>query len=324
MKEKLVEKLFRDSCSREELDLLLDLIRKDPAPPSSRLLRKLFEEADRQPAPSSDIKSKIFSQVTDKIRVSKPKADEPVLAKFKVFIPWSIAATFALTLGLAIWIFSGRTAEQVVTTDFGQKHALELSDGSKVQLNANSQLIYDKNWSYDEDRAVWLKGEAFFEVKKRPTNDQKFQVITKDLVIEVLGTSFNVNCYGDKTKVYLEEGSIRLFIKHLDTTLMMQAGDLIVYSESSQEIERKNGVSTEYHTSWRDGVLTFWNAPLRQVLDKIEETYGVNFIVADESLYERLINYSLPIDELETAMSILEKTVEGLEVRHDSNVIYLE
>ena len=319
MKDLLIAKLFSDSCSQEEVDLLLMLINEDPRQPSEALMRKLYHESSKCTPPPEDVKQRIHNQIKDRIEFEEKSST----SKPRSIIVYSIAASIAVLLGIVFW-YSTDPDERIVKTDFGQQHAVELSDGSKVQLNANSQLVYDVTWSTGEDREVWLEGEAFFEIKKKPVINQKFQVITKDLVVEVLGTSFNVNSHGDKTSVYLEEGSIRLYLNYLDTALVMKAGDLIIYSEKNHQIERRNDVLAEYHTSWRDRVLTFQNASLKQVLDKIEETFGVEFKVVDTALYEREINYSLPTDELGTALSILKKTVEGLEIRQTETIIYLE
>jgi ferric-dicitrate binding protein FerR (iron transport regulator) len=325
MKEKLLKKLFNNSCSEEDLITFFQLIQDDPTPPSPKVMKKLFEDIQAHPAPQEETKDKIFSNILTRIE-DAPVLVHPGASQLKKLKPayYWLVASLALLLTLGFWIYGDMRGELVVRTEYGEQHAVEFSDGSKVRLNANSQLVYDKSWDPDESRAVRLEGEAFFEVKKKSAANQKFQVITKDLIVEVLGTSFNVNSHHGKTSVYLEEGNIRLHLNHLDTMILMDAGDLIVYSENSGLLERKNGVSKEYHTSWKDGVLRFTNAPLRLVLEKIEETYGVHFTVTDESYYEREINYPLPTNDLETAISILKKTVEGLEVKRDSDPLYME
>ncbi len=176
-------------------------------------------------------------------------------------------------------------------------------------------MIFQKTWSDNESRDVWLEGEAFFEVQKKPKTGQTFKVKTHDVTIEVLGTSFNVNNHGDKTSVYLEEGEIRLYFLQLDSTIVMRPGDLIVYSKLTGDIVYKHQVHTELYTSWKNGVLIFRDSPLREVLEKIEETYGVEFVVKDTVDYLREINFPLPIHELEKAISILQKTMVDLKIQ---------
>lgn len=176
-------------------------------------------------------------------------------------------------------------------------------------------MIYASDWSQEIDREVWMDGEAFFEVAKKPKSGQRFRVKTKAVTIEVLGTSFNVNSHGDKTSIYLEEGEIKLHLLNLDTTILMKPGDLIIYKENERKIINKHQVETAYHTSWKNGVLMFNSSPLLEVLQKIEETYGVHFEVKDTVDNQRQINFPLPINRLETAISILNKTMVDLEIK---------
>ena len=74
----------------------------------------------------------------------------------------------------------------------GGEYKLVLADGTRVWLNAASELMYPDHFSADQ-RKVVLKGEAYFEVTKdvkRP-----FSVVLGDMEVKVLGTSFNVSAY---------------------------------------------------------------------------------------------------------------------------------
>ncbi|MGJ1445404.1 FecR domain-containing protein [Sphingobacterium spiritivorum] len=97
-----------------------------------------------------------------------------------------------------------------IETPKGGQYQINLPDGTKVWLNAESKLRFPVNFSPSE-RYVTLTGEAYFEVtkdKKRP-----FKVsLNKDQSIEVLGTRFNINAYPDKnqSKTTLLEGAVRV------------------------------------------------------------------------------------------------------------------
>ena len=123
-----------------------------------------------------------------------------------------IAASVLLVICTGIWYFKSGTATNtnLYKTDFAQIKHITLPDGSKVTLNANSELKLSLDWSDKGDRQVWLDGEAYFEVEKKPATHQKFVVHTKDIDVEVLGTKFNVNTRHEKAIVSLEEGKIKL------------------------------------------------------------------------------------------------------------------
>ena len=115
------------------------------------------------------------------------------------------------------------------STTFGEWKTITLPDGSVVELNANSLLTITKHWSENNNRTVWLTGEAFFKVKKIPSTKCKFIVKTKDLKVEILGTSFNVNSRFDQTEVFLEEGKVKLYLGN--TKEYMAPGEFIAFSK---------------------------------------------------------------------------------------------
>ena len=79
-----------------------------------------------------------------------------------------------------------------VIIPYGKRSEITLADGTHIWLNSGSQLSYPSKFNADS-REVYLSGEAFFDVKANP--DRPFYVITRDVRIKVLGTSFNVCSY---------------------------------------------------------------------------------------------------------------------------------
>src|SRR5690606_846815 len=112
-----------------------------------------------------------------------------------------VAAALLILFGgvLAVnLVFTPLDTEEVVkeearlikrTNPSGKKSLITLSDGTRVYLNAASEIAYSDQFS-DSLRLVSLKGEAFFEVE---SEDRPFVVETMETRVRVLGTSFNVN-----------------------------------------------------------------------------------------------------------------------------------
>lgn len=200
------------------------------------------------------------------------------------------------------------------STPFGRQMSLVLPDSTTVELNANSILSFRKQ----NPRKVWLDGEAFFHVKKKEATGANFLVLTNDLTVEVLGTSFNVVEKKDKTEVILEEGSIRLNLKRdFEQELLMKPGDLVAFSARSDQNVEQRQVKTNVLTSWKDGVLEFEDTPLSEVMERIEAIYGWKTIYFDEDLKSRKISTPLPTEDLDSALLILERlrivTIEKVE-----------
>ena len=96
-----------------------------------------------------------------------------------------------------------------VITSIGGEYMVSLSDGTRVWLNANTELEFPVNF-VKERRVVRLKGEAYFEVardERRP-----FIVETAGMRTRVLGTSFNIKAYDDERdeRATLLQGSVEV------------------------------------------------------------------------------------------------------------------
>lgn len=243
-------------------------------------------------------------------RVDNEPTQSTTLAatSFFSFKKLAVAASILLLIGSIGWVWLGQLSNyQTYSTAYGEWKTVNLPDGSTARLNANSVLKFAENWEEGSDRKVWLKGEAFFEVEKKPATGAKFYVITSDVSVEVLGTSFNLHSRGEKTEVFLEEGKIRLEAGKQET--YMCPGDFISYSAEKQQITEKRKAVNELPSSWKDGVLILQEKSVRDIFDKIEEIYGVEFQVKDPRLLESHTTVRIPMDKLEIALPILEKTL---------------
>lgn len=233
-----------------------------------------------------------------------------------------VAAVAAVLICLATWALLALLSNDPMVTQktaYGEQRSIELPDGSFVRMNANSTLRYSENWNAQENRTVWLQGEAFFTVDKKQESGQKFRVITKDLTVEVLGTVFNVNSHQEQTKVFLEEGQVKLDLKGISQPMFMDPGELVAYNEVEQQLPEKVRVAPKEHTSWKDGLLEFEQTPLSSVLEKLNEIYGVNIQVKDPSNLALKITTLLPLGNLDEALQVLDLTMVELEISKQAN-----
>lgn len=103
-----------------------------------------------------------------------------------------------------------------LTIPRGGQYVVELSDGTKVWLNSESQLKYPVNFIKGQSRQVELAyGEAYFDVSPSSKHKgAKFKVFNQFQEIDVLGTEFNIKAYKGESNVYttLVEGKISVSI----------------------------------------------------------------------------------------------------------------
>ena len=228
--------------------------------------------------------------------------------------PWQVAATVALlvaataVLGYRAFVQNHTLSLTEYRTDYGQQQTILLPDGSTVQLNADSKLILDEDWDADTRREVWLEGEAYFSVEKKPVTQAKFVVHAEQLTVEVLGTQFNVNTKEEATQVTLDEGKIKLSAtddNQATGAVTMVPGEIALFSNTTQEINIQR-TDTRGYSSWKDGYLTYEEARLAEVLDDVHHTFGYTIVVQDSLLLNETITGALSARDLDALLLVLE------------------
>ncbi|NNE33354.1 MAG: anti-sigma factor [Winogradskyella sp.] len=167
-----------------------------------------------------------------------------------------------LVLGLSIYYYS-TTLNTELKTAVAEQTTLNLPDASLVILNANSTLIYNEsNW--DSDREVILKGEAYFKVAK----GKLFDVITKDGIVSVLGTEFNVRQRNNYFEVTCFEGSVS--VAHNKDTVILKPGNTFRLIDGKLLVNEKE-ITTQ--PTWLRGESSFNAVPLKYVISEFENHY---------------------------------------------------
>jgi ferric-dicitrate binding protein FerR (iron transport regulator) len=236
---------------------------------------------------------------------------------------WAVRAAMLsglVLLGSLLYLLSPDQDLRYRTT-YGQTQRVTLPDGSVVTLNANSQLKVRNSWGLAPPREVWLEGEGFFSVA-RQAHPRKFTVHTDELTVEVLGTKFNVAQRRNRTTVVLSEGKVKLTANAgRKQTVLMQPGDYIELSAQDTAFNRKTVIPEKY-TVWKENELFFENAPLPEVLQKVEDYYGIKIILQDTTAAEKRFTSSLPNKNLDVVLKSI-AAVYQLEVSRKQNQVIL-
>ena len=151
----------------------------------------------------------------------------------------------------------------------------ELPDGSTVTLNKYSSLRYEEDFA---ERALELKGEAFFEVKK----GERFDVLTEEGKVSVLGTSFNVFSEDELFEVqcYTGKVGVNLNAKGADDRILTPGQET-----------KKSGIlltaSSQFKGDaplWMNGnAFDYENAYLKKVVKDLERRFDVKIEISGMS-----------------------------------------
>ncbi len=227
---------------------------------------------------------------------------------------WWYAAAAAVIIGLA-WFGiatvnnNNKVPAPLLATSYGQVQQNKLPDGTEVILNANSNVSFKEGWKEGTDREVWIKGEAFFHVKKTPTRD-KFTVHTDAFDIEVTGTSFNVLNRGGASTIILKDGSVIIHRKGMADMAMVPGEEVTFNNEQLQ----KNTVQKTDYLAWTENKLVFENTPMPDVAKIIKEHYGVTVLLKGDKVIKDSIGGIMANNNL----SVL---LQSLEASHNFSIV---
>ncbi len=207
-----------------------------------------------------------------------------------------------------------------ITADKGYVASITLPDSSKVWLNSGSTIEYSNTFG-NIQRSLKIDGQAYFEVVKN--KKIPFIVKSKNINVKVLGTRFTVDAYKDaqNTSVILEEGSVELSISHHPRKkLYMKPGDKIVYNADS-DIAKKTRVKADRYSSWRNGILNFYNSPMKEVIQKLSNRYNYEFKL-DKVLEDMEVTFTVKQEDLSSVLELLSTiTPVNIESKGDSVMI---
>ena len=169
----------------------------------------------------------------------------------------------------------------ILKTPRGGEYTITLGDGTRVYLNAASELKYPVRFD-NKKREVYLSGEAYFEVSKdvkRP-----FYVVTEAVRIKVYGTEFNVNTYGaGGTQTALVVGEVGIRGKGVGQEYMMKPSQLAVFG-SNGEFKGIRDVNVRGYTAWKEGFFVFEDEGLEDILNLLSRWYDVDVFYGSEKV----------------------------------------
>lgn len=176
-------------------------------------------------------------------------------------------------------------------TAIGERRVVTLSDGSKLSLDANSEVTvrYGKH-----DRSLHLlKGQARFDVahdKQRP-----FSVIAGNQKVIATGTAFNIDMAGPKVLVTLIEGHV-VVLKN-DGSSSTEEWSRAVELRAGQQLRTAPTAAPQIApaniqrvTAWTSGQLMFDDEPLASVVERVNRYGGTQIVIADSRVGDMKIS----------------------------------
>lgn len=194
----------------------------------------------------------------------------------------------------------------------GGMYSLELEDGTRVWLNADSRLEYPAVFPSGR-REVSLSGEAYFAVAR--DTSAPFTVRTTRGDVRVLGTEFNVKCYADEgvMEATLVEGQVGLSEEGAGS-VVLEPGEQAVVGEGVQGIAVRE-VNVQHYIGWKENRLSFQGETLEEIMQVLARWYDIEVVFEDARL--RGLEFSGNLDKYTDIDSFFRLFELGAEVRFE-------
>lgn len=198
---------------------------------------------------------------------------------------------------------AGANETNILTTSNGETYRIILPDGTKIWLNAASNLKYTPALIQNGNRVVELNGEGYFEVAK----DKKHPFIVKTArqEVTVLGTHFNISSYADedKTVTTLLEGSV--IVRKNKEQKVLSPGQQSLLSD---DIFSVKAVEVDNVIAWKNGLFLFNDESLEDIMKKISRWYDVEVVYQNSNKKELYWGGVSRYDEITKVLKRLELT----------------
>ena len=305
---RLLIKYRENRCDAQELDQVLTYLKTEAG---QQHLAKLLDDEPTGLSPSSAPNAD-YDRIFDRVgkRIARERQGSSTKRAFFGRRPFSAAAAAValLLVAAAAWFFTQNISGTTYQTAYEETQVVTLPDGSVAILNAHSCLTLSDD--FETRREVWLKGEAFFEVEKARDKTQKpikFVVHTDRLRVEVLGTSFNVQDWEEKTQVVLATGKVQL-TSATQEAVTMKPGELAEVTKTSQAI-RKKVVDPDRYSAWTKNRLRCDDTPLAEIATVIERRFGKRVVFHQAGLRKVAVTGTMPLHSLWLLTEVLEASL---------------
>ncbi len=330
MDPKLLQKYFRNRCSVDEIEQVLNWF--DTPEGQKYLEDKLTEDAERYSEEENLLLypnvpgQKMYRQIKSTRKLHKKRHRSSYR-----FAKLTVASVVILMLTGMFWIFDAQSeAEQVpeeityrtFSTESNQHRLITLEDGTQIRLNSNSLIRMPSTYN-GSDRMVELEGEAWFDVAE--DIGRTFYVEADQAVIEVLGTEFNIKIddISETVQIAVAKGKVSLYSGNSQETDSSEAiltkNSFAIFQPANNEILIEQ-TPVENYLSWINGRLYFYDDPLWMVSRYLQRLYNIDIEFEDDLLRNRTLSLDLPSEELDPILETISSTLNIGYTKDDSHV----
>jgi len=218
---------------------------------------------------------------------------------------------------LAAWMQKARAANvdpgawNTLSVPAGKNYSFQLADGSKVWMNAASELKFPLLFTHPE-RNVELKGEAYFKVAHQAK--QPFVVTVNGLSVKALGTEFNIKSYNnEQTCIALVNGSV-VIENAKGQKIVLSPGESVIVENSNSALHSERFDETTV-LGWMQGLYFFRNERLQQIAVVAQRWFDVPVKLNDPGLSD--LHFSGALDRNKPINTFFNMLASSGDIRYE-------
>jgi len=199
-----------------------------------------------------------------------------------------------------------------ITTRRGQRATLDLTDGTRVVLGAESRLRLPADFGAagrQGAREVYLDGEGFFEVVHDST--RPFRVHTRLGIAEDLGTKFAVTTYPEMRELHVAVASGQVAILRAKRALVTLGQGDVASLDPDGVVTLTRDVDVAPYFAAADGELLLNKTLFRDAVLRLERWYDITIQLRDTSLLARTITARFRTESAEQAIALVALSLEA-------------
>jgi transmembrane sensor len=178
------------------------------------------------------------------------------------------AAATAVAITIAPWGELLPQPDTLYTTAKGESRALQLADGTRIDLNTDSHLSV--RLEKDARRVTVHEGQALFDVAH--DSARPFLITAGDETVRVVGTRFDVRRRDGQLSVTVLRGLVEVSTDGEDTPIRLRPGQMLEHVEGASGVSVRS-VAAEDQVGWRSGRLVYRDQPLGRIVSDMNHYF---------------------------------------------------
>ncbi|OAI13979.1 iron dicitrate transport regulator FecR [Methylomonas koyamae] len=214
------------------------------------------------------------------------------------------AACLSLALGLCVLEGWPLHDESVWKTAKGELKTIVLNDGSRVDLNSDSELAV--RYGIRQRRLELRRGEALFAVS--PLKWRPFEVRAGGAALHDIGTRFDVALFADRSRLAVSAGAVEVVVDATGERQRTDAGQSLFYNGATL-LSEPAATDVDALLAWREHRLVFRNVPLVEALKELERYQPVRFHIPDPTVARLQLGGVFGNEDLAAFLTALERVL---------------